>query len=202
MIRNIIFDMVGVLMRFDTESYIEEHHLSEADVAILRKEVFRSLEWAMQDRGSISTQEAERRICDRVPAHLCFAVHDLLYREGRKIVPVDGMRELLQDLKDRGFRLFVLSNTCVHWRSFWEEIQGHELFEDVVISAEVGLVKPQPEIFRLACERFGISAGESVFIDDTPANAEAAYYVGMRAVVFHGDTAELRRELETVLLGK
>ena len=160
MIRNIIFDMVGVLMRFDTESYIEEHHLSEADVAILRKEVFRSLEWAMQDRGSISTQEAERRICDRVPPHLCFAVHDLLYREGRKIVPIDGMRELLQDLKDRGFRLFVLSNSCVHWRSFWEEIPGHELFEDVVISAEVGLVKPQPEIFRLACERFGISAGE------------------------------------------
>ena len=62
MIRNIIFDIVGVLMRFDTESYIEEHHLSEADVAILRKEVFRSLEWARQDRGSISTQEAERRI--------------------------------------------------------------------------------------------------------------------------------------------
>ena len=83
MIRNIIFDMVGVLMRFDTESYIEEHHLSEEDVAILRKEVFRSLEWAMQDRGSISTQEAEQRICDRVPEHLCFAVHDLLYRGGR-----------------------------------------------------------------------------------------------------------------------
>ena len=129
-----------------------------------------------------------------------FAVHDLLYREGRKIVPIDGMRDLLQDLKDRGFRLFVLSNTCVHWRSFWEKIPGHELFEDVLISAEVGLVKPQPEIFRLACERFGISAEESVFIDDTPANAEAAYYVGMRAVVFHGDTAELRRELETVIL--
>jgi HAD superfamily hydrolase (TIGR01509 family) len=88
----------------------------------------------------------------------------------------------------------------VHWPSFWEEIPGHELFEDVLISADVGLVKPQPEIFRLACERFGISAGESVFIDDTPANAEAAYYVGMRAVVFHGDTAELRRELETVIL--
>ncbi len=136
MIRNIIFDMVGVLMRFDTESYIEEHHLSEADVAILRKEVFRSLEWAMQDRGSISTVEAERRICDRVPAHLRFAVHDLLYREGRKIVPIDGMRELLQDLKGREFHLFVLSNTCVHWRSFWEKIPGHELFEDVLISAD------------------------------------------------------------------
>ena len=40
MIRSIIFDMVGVLMRFDTESYYEEHHLSEADAAILRKEVF------------------------------------------------------------------------------------------------------------------------------------------------------------------
>ena len=92
MIRNIIFDMVGVLMRFDTESYIEEHHLSEADVAILRKEVFRSLEWARQDRGSIATQEAERSICDRVPPHLYYTVHDLLYREGRNIVPVDRMR--------------------------------------------------------------------------------------------------------------
>ena len=59
MIKNIIFDMVGVLMLFDTVSYIEEHHLSEADMAILSKEVFRSLEWARQDRGSISTQEAE-----------------------------------------------------------------------------------------------------------------------------------------------
>ena len=113
MIRSIIFDMVGVLMRFDTESYYEEHHLSEADAAILRKEVFRSLEWARQDRGSISTEEAERRKCDRVPPHLRFAVHDLLYREGRKIVPVDGMRDLLQDLKDRGFRLFVLSASLI-----------------------------------------------------------------------------------------
>ena len=40
MIRNIIFDMVGVLMRFDTESYIEEHHLSEADVAVYRRAPF------------------------------------------------------------------------------------------------------------------------------------------------------------------
>ena len=48
MIRNIIFDMVGVLMRFDTESYIEEHHLSEADVAILRKKSFAP--WNGRDR--------------------------------------------------------------------------------------------------------------------------------------------------------
>ena len=46
----------------------------------------------------------------------------------------------------------------------------------------------------------GESTGQNT--DDTPANAEAAYYVGMRAVVFHGDTAELRRELETVILAK
>ena len=200
MIRNILFDMVGVLMLFDTASYYEQHQLTEADAAILKKEVFRSLEWARQDRGSISTEEAEKRINDRVPPHLHFVVHDLLYREGRKILPVEGIEELLYDLKDRGFRLFVLSNSCMHWRSFWGEIRGHELFEDVLISAEVGLVKPQPEIFRMACERFGISESESVFIDDTPINAEAAYYVGMQAVVFHGDAAELRRQLEEIIL--
>ena len=72
MIRNIIFDMVGVLMRFDTESYIEEHHLSDADVAILRKEV--TLLPGMGDAGQrrlFLRREAEggayatecRRIC-------------------------------------------------------------------------------------------------------------------------------------------
>ena len=68
MIRNIIFDMVGVLMRFDTESYIEEHHLSEEDVAILRKEVFRSLEWAMQDTGKAgrSSRSMECGSCCRI----------------------------------------------------------------------------------------------------------------------------------------
>ena len=57
------------------------------------------------------------------------------------------------------------------------------------------LVKPQPEIYRLLCERFSLEPDECVFIDDATGNAEGAFLCGMHPIVFHGDAGELRRKL-------
>lgn len=61
-----------------------------------------------------------------------------------------------------------------------------------MISADEGLVKPDPAFFRLACERLRIWPEESVFIDDTPMNVEAAEYFGMNGFLFRGGIRELR----------
>ena len=58
MITDIVFDMVGVVMRFDTKTYYFEHGISEEDAALLGREVFGSLEWARLDRGSITEDDA------------------------------------------------------------------------------------------------------------------------------------------------
>ena len=195
MIRNIVFDMVGVVMRFDTEGYYRAHGISDGDRDILRREVFRSLEWAMQDRGTISEADAAAAICARVPARLHGAVRDFIYRQNRAILPVPGMEALLRDLKGAGRRLFLLSNASVGYHRFRSEISGIEYFDDAIISADVGLVKPDPAIFRLACGRFGIEPAESTFIDDTPINVEAAHYIGMRGFVFNDDVEVLREQL-------
>ncbi len=196
MIRNIVFDLVGVVMRFDTEGYYRLHDISSTDQDILQREVFRSLEWAMQDRGTISEEDAIAAICPRVPARLHTAVGDFIRRQNRDILPVPGMEKLLRDLKDGGRRLFLLSNTSRAFHRFRARVPGTELFEGTLISADEGLVKPDPAIFRLACKRFGILPSESAFIDDTPINAEAALYIGMKAFVFNGDVGLLRAWLE------
>ena len=195
MIRNIIFDLFGVIARFDTEGYYTVHGISPSDQQILQREVFRSLELAMGDRGTISEEEAVDAICARVPEHLHEAVCDFIYRQNRAILPIPGMEELLHCLKGQGHHLFLLSNTSITFHRFRAGIPGIELFDDTLISADVGLVKPDPTIFRLACEQFGIKPHESAFIDDAPINAEAAQYAGMRAYVFHGDVDELGRWL-------
>ena len=194
-IRNIIFDLFGVIARFDTEGYYTVHGISPSDQQILQREVFRSLEFAMGDRGTISEEEAVDAICARVPEHLHEAVCDFIYRQNRAILPIPGMEELLHCLKGQGHHLFLLSNTSKAFHRFRAGIPGIELFDDTLISADVGLVKPDPTIFRLACEQFGIKPHESAFIDDAPINAEAAQYVGMKAYVFNGDVAELGKWL-------
>ena len=195
MIRNIIFDLFGVIARFDTEGYYTVHGISPSDQQILQREVFLSLEFAMGDRGTISEEEAVDAICARVPEHLHEAVCDFIYRQNRAILPIPGMEELLHCLKGQGHHLFLLSNTSIAFHRFRAGIPGIELFDETLISADVGLVKPDPTIFRLACEQFGILPSESSFIDDTPINAEAAQYAGMRAYVFHGDVDELGKWL-------
>jgi len=195
MIRNIIFDLFGVIVRFDTEGYYALHGISPADQQILQREVFRSLEFAMGDRGAISEEEAAGAICARLPDRLHEAVRDFIYRQNRAMLPIPGMEALLQYLKDHGQHLFLLSNTSRAFHRFRSRIPGIALFDGTLISADVGLVKPDPAIFRLACAQFGILPSESAFIDDTPINAEAAQYVGMKACVFSGDVGRLEQWL-------
>lgn len=196
MIKNIVFDLVGVLMRFDTEEYYRRHGISPAYREIIQREVFRSMEWALQDRGAIREEDAAAAICARMPERLHEAVVDFIYRRNRAVLPIPGMETLLKELKSAGFRLFLLSNTSAGYPRFLPKVRGIELFEDRLISCDAGLVKPDPAFFRLALERFGIEPSESAFIDDTPINAEAAHYVGMRAFIFNGDVQALRTWLE------
>ena len=185
--------------RKHTVGYYRIHGIAPAERTIIQRKVFRSLEWAMLDRGTISEEDAAAAVCERMPERLHAAARDIVYRRNRAILPVPGMVELLADLKEAGFRLYLLSNTSVAYHRFRSEIPGIRYFDDTLISADVGLVKPDPEIFHLACRRFDIIPSESAFIDDTPINAEAAHHIGMRAFVFNDDVDDLRLRLNSAI---
>ena len=94
MIKNIVFDMGNVLVRFDPELFMDRYSLTGEDRKLIRNEVFRSVEWTMLDRGVIDEEIAEQRILPRLPERLHDAARGLIEKWDDPIVPVEGMMEL------------------------------------------------------------------------------------------------------------
>ena len=197
MIRNVIFDMGGVLIRFDLGIFLDRLKPDEADRKLLTDQVFLSVEWARMDRGSMTEEEAVRSICQRVPERLHGAVETLVMHWDEPLLPVDGMYELIRELKEAGYGIYLLSNASLRQHAYWPRIGASRFFDGCLISADEKVVKPQPEIYRLLLERFGLRPEECFFIDDVPANVEGALFCGLHGAVFHGSTAQLRQALRS-----
>ena len=156
MIKNIVFDMGNVLLRFEPELFIQRLGVTPEDRRTLLIEVFRSLEWAKMDRGSLTERQAAELICQRVPERLHSAVHSLTDQWERPILPVEGSYELVEELKNMGYGLYLLSNASYRQHDYWPLIPCSKFFDGTLISADVKLVKPQPEIYRLLFEKFSL----------------------------------------------
>jgi putative hydrolase of the HAD superfamily len=107
-----------------------------------------------------------------------------------------AMWAVVRRVKDAGVRTALLSNSWGTDAYPLEELRG--LFDALVISGEVGLRKPDPEIYRLAAGRLGLEPDACVFVDDLERNVQAAREVGMHAVV-HRDATTTAAELESFL---
>lgn len=195
MIKNIVFDMGNVIIRFDPELFMVRLGLAEEDRRLLKRELFVSLEWSRMDRGSLTDEEAAEIVCRRVPECLHDAVRRLVGMWDRPILPVEGMYELVEELRGMGYGIYLLSNASFRQHDYWPRVPASKFFDGTLISADVKLVKPQPEIYRLLCDKFSLVPEECVFIDDSTSNAEGAYFCGINALVFHGDAHEMRLKL-------
>ena len=195
MIRNILFDMGNVLLRFDRQVFLDRLTVTEEEKQLLLQEVFLSSEWVEMDRGTLREETAEPIMCSRLPAHLHEAVHQLTSCWDQPILPMEGMARLVEELKEAGYGIYLLSNASVRQHAYWPRVPGSELFDGTLISADEKVMKPQPEIYRLCLERFGLKAEECFFIDDVQANIDGAAACGIAGAVFCGDVSALRSRL-------
>ena len=196
MIRNIVFDMGNVLIRFDPLLFIEREGITDQeDRKIILDELFNSVEWAQMDRGILEEKTAEPFILKRFPERLHPAVCNLLYHWA---IPGDefyGMRELVAELKEAGYRLFLLSNASTAQHRYWPLFPVSRYFDGKLISCDVKVVKPMREIYQIFTDRFLLDPEECLFIDDAPANVAAAITCGWNGIVFHGDAVQLRLKM-------
>lgn len=197
MIRNILFDMGNVLIHFDRRIFLDRLDISEADKQLLLREVFLSVEWVQMDRGTLREETAEPLMCQRLPEYLHGAVHSLVSLWDEPILPIAGMAELVEELKHNGYGIYLLSNASLRQHVYWHKIPGWQFFDGTVISADEKVMKPHPDYYRIALERFGLKPEECFFIDDAPANIEGALYCGIPGTVFHQDASLLRDQLRT-----
>src|SRR5256712_5064061 len=122
-----------------------------------------------------------------------------LHSEWRALqAPIRTNIELVRALRPR-HRTGILSNADATLRERLTNVVGVvDLFDDIVCSAEVGLAKPEPEIYALACDRLGVPPGACVFVDDHEANVDAATGAGLRALLYRVDRGDdLRAQLAT-----
>ena len=193
MIKNIVFDMGQVMIRWQPEYYLGQGNFSEEDKTKLLKEVFRSVEWVQLDRGSITLEAAAAAMRSRLPEHLHSAVWDYAIDWYRfPLVPMPGMAELVRELKEKGYGIYLLSNCSIPLRQNVHRIPGIEVFDGVFVSSEHRLLKPQHEIFEKFFETFRLEPSECFFIDDAVTNIEGALECGMTGFVFRADALELR----------
>jgi putative hydrolase of the HAD superfamily len=101
----------------------------------------------------------------------------------------EPMVELMRGLRDRGYRMALLTNNVREWEPLWRaKLPVDEIFSVVVDSAFVGMRKPDPEIYELTLERLGNPApSECLFVDDVEVNVSAARELGLAAVHYRGN---------------
>jgi 2-haloacid dehalogenase len=193
--RIVVFDIGGVLLRWDPRH--------------LYRKLFPGDERAMEDfLANVCTvewnerQDAGRTFADAaaelLPAHADKA--HLIHAFGRRfdeMIPgaIEETVDILRELKRAGVPLYAVTNWSAEtFPSAQNRFDFLAEFDGIVVSGEEGVIKPDPRIFRILLDRYDIPAHAAVFIDDNPANAEAATNLGIHGIHFRSPQ-QLRREL-------
>lgn len=199
----VIFDVGNVLYdwdpRFLYERLIEDEQALDA---FLRDVV--TVEWHLQHDAGRPFAETSAELAALYPEHA-----ELIRAWGPRFQEsirgrIDGMEQLLAELTQSAVPLFAITNfSHEFWPSFRaKEADFFDRFQDVLVSGEVGLIKPDPAIYHLALKRFGLAAEQALFVDDRQDNVDAAAALGIGGHLFR-DAATLRAELVRLgLLGR
>lgn len=197
MTKNIVFDMGNVLIVFDPGYFMDLEGITDAgDRDIIMRELFHNIEWAQMDLGVLTEDTAAPSVLARVPERLKESVLHLLNHWWEKRSCIAGMEELVMQLKQSGYRLYLLSNASVSQHVYWPTFPISRWFDGKLISCDHGIVKPNPEIYRLFTDQFRLIPEECLFVDDQPANVAAAIQCGWSGIVFQGEAEELKEKMK------
>ena len=197
---SIVFDMGQVLMDFAPPKFIARLGYTGEDAEMLLQEVFRGWEWVAFDRGDVTGEDVVNSACSRLTERLHEAARELVFHWWDEIIPMPGAEALVRELHGKGYDLYVLSNASQDFHKYFDSIPGSEYLprERRFVSSDYRLLKPEHEIYELFLKTYRLDAADCVFVDDNPPNVEAARRQGMKALVYRGDPARLRRELRAL----
>jgi putative hydrolase of the HAD superfamily len=183
-IRTLLFDMGNVLVHFSNERMCNQMAaISGVTADRIREALFERNLQIEFERGRLDEDGFHSAIQSALSTSIEFEALRVagadIFELNRPLVPV------LDRLKRDGYRLVLLSNTCVtHYEWIRREYDVLERFDDLVLSFEVGATKPDDAIFRSALEKIGCLPSECFYTDDIPAYVERGRTHGLDAEVF------------------
>lgn len=185
MIRNLLFDLGGVIIDIERERCVrafEELGLPDADSYFglyAQSGIFMAIE-----DGSASVDDFHTALRSKLPAGTTDYQIDCAFQKFIVGIP-EARLKALRDLRRRGFNIYLLSNTNpIMWngiiaKEFGKEgLRREDYFDGMVTSFKARAAKPDPQIFEYTVKELGIDPAETLFFDDSTANTEAAAALG------------------------
>jgi len=199
-IRAVIFDLGGVLLRTTDvsprERLARRLGMSRSELEEL---VFGGESGMQAQKGEISVNQHWENLARQLrysPQQIKDLVDEFFAHDELDLQLVEYIR-----LLHKQYKTGLLSNAWDDTRRVIEARWHFEdAFDEIIISSEEGILKPDPRIFRLALGRLEVEAGQVVFVDDMQRNVDGAISVGMQAIRFH-DLQQTKLELERILNG-
>lgn len=172
--------MGNVLIDYNPRKVINQRFSDPAIQELLFREIFQSQGWKDLDQGLITFEDHFQTLSARLPEY-DNDIRWLLdnWHTDQPVLP--GIYDLVHQIKQAGFGLYVLSNASDRFQAYASKITIFQLFDAITISSELKLIKPQPEIYGRFCQIHGLSPEENLFIDDTKGNVDAAIAAGWQA---------------------
>ena len=200
MIKNIIFDIGMVLADFRYEAYMRDDlGFDEKTIRVFKERIVENPLWNEIDRSAIPLDDVVSEMKSRVPEYHDEAENFFSHVTGL-IASYDYSRPWLEELKAKGYRVYLLSNYSkdyfeLHRKSKFTFV---DLADGMVISGFEKINKPEPEIYKILLNRYSLIPEECIFMDDREVNVEAAKKLRINAFVFKS-YEDARAKLDTLL---
>lgn len=192
--KNIIFDFGNVLVRWEPEKIYTEHFGDEAKAWWFLRHVADN-DWRLRiDAG----ESQDACIAEQQARYPEYRQALALYRDRWRDMltgEMPGMRDIIVELRKKGHEIYGLTNWSMEtFPQAREHFSILQMIDRYVVSGAEHLVKPDPRLFQVLLDRYGLRAEDCTFVDDNPVNVEAARRMGMRGIVFTS-AENLRKEL-------
>ena len=178
--KNVVFDLGRVVFAQDPAKSTAEFKQFFSYVSLTPMPQV----WTDYDMGVLSFDQVAEELAAYRGVEPEFAREMITIAIGKQET-IRPTEKLIDELKAAGYKLYVLSNMSREFIDFLRKQKVYENFDGDVVSCEVGIVKPMPEIYDLLLERFDIDPAETIFIDDRKENVDAAAAKGI--ATFHFD---------------
>ena len=197
---NIILDMGNVLLEWNKDKILRGVVKTEKDFMILDKAIFQSGLWERLDLGTLTREELVLKVVSMIGSIYQEKVQEVVWNWPSYIEIYTEVFPLLARLKEKGHRIFVLSNTSPVFYELLEEQLSplNEILDGFVLSCDIKAIKPDPKMFEEILHKYQLDPANCVFLDDIADNTKMAESLGIRAyqVKQRSDVVDILKKFE------
>ena len=180
---DIILDMGNVLLEWNKDKILRGVVKTEKDYMILDKAIFQSGLWERLDLGTLTREELVLKVISMIGSIYQEKVQEVVWNWPSYIEIYTEVFPLLVRLKEKGHRIFVLSNTSPVFYELLEEQLSplNEILDGFVLSCDIKAIKPDPKMFEEILHKYDLNPENCIFLDDVKDNTKMAESLGIKA---------------------